>query len=276
MSEQLSKLGAPSIRGLLDGFRKEFLNWYVLGPLTWMVLPSRCPPKQGIRLLAKKTVTVKIRGGYQATCRIDEFFSFVEVYILQEYDVPEVAWTTLQTIVDIGANVGAATLWFAERSPHARIVAVEPASNAKRLLARNIERNGLDARVRAVAVALAAHSGDVDIQESGSSVFGTIAPVSGIGVERVTALTLEDLLDRCELEEVDLLKLDCEGAEFDIVLGSDDRTLRRNRVIVGEYHSQSRDRLNGLLSRLADAGFTTTSRGGETLGLFHAVRVGSA
>jgi FkbM family methyltransferase len=274
VTSNLSKLGTPSTRRLLDGLRKEFVNWYVLGPLAWVVLPSRCPPKRGIAALAGRTVTVKTRGGYLATCRINEFFSFVEVFIFREYDVPGIEWSRLRTIIDVGANVGAATLWFAQRAPQSRIVAVEPASSVTPLLARNIRANGLGGRVRLIGAALAEHSGSVDIHQTGSSVFGTVGPVGCDDGERVRALTLEELLDRYELREVDVLKLDCEGAEFGILLRSDEQTLRRNRVIVGEYHSPSRQDLNGLLARLEDAGFTTTSRGGDTLGLFRAVRFG--
>lgn len=268
----LSKLGSLSPRRLLHGLYDEFANWYVLGPLSWVVLPSRCPPTGGFAPLAHRHVTVKIRGGDRAECRINEFFSFVEVFVLREYEVPGVTWAEMRTIVDVGANVGAATLWFARRAPQATIVAVEPASRVASVLARNVRANGLEERVRVVAAALTDRTGSVELDQRGSSVFGRIAHGNSGGGERVSALSLEDLLDRCGLPEVDLLKLDCEGAEFDILLSCSEETLRRVHVILGEYHSADGTELQRLLGHLEEAGYECRSAGNDSLGLFSAMR----
>ena len=263
---------APSPRRLLLGLRREFANWYVLGPVSWVVLPSRCPPRGGVKSLARRHVTVAVRGGYRAECRIDEFFSFVEVFVLREYEIAGVPWTSVRTIVDVGANVGAATLWFAQKAPESTIIAVEPSSEAARLLTRNVRVNRLDGRVRVAAVALADRAKEVALRQVGSSVFGKTTERESTPGERVAALSLGDLLEQHGLDEVDVLKLDCEGAEFDILHSSDDRLLRRHRFIVGEYHAEKRAELEGLLSRLEAARFSVSSSGGESLGLFRAVR----
>jgi FkbM family methyltransferase len=267
-----SKDTEATARALVRGLRKEFANWYILGPLSWIVLPSRLPPRGGIAHLAGRRVTVKIRGGYKAQCRLDEFFPFVEVFALRAYDVANVCWTHLRTIVDVGANVGAATLWFARQSPHATIIAVEPASSVRSVLVKNIRANHLEGRTEVVAAALADHSGSVALDQSAPSV-SRKSQKAGSGVaERVPALSLNELLDGFGLGEVDLLKLDCEGAEFDVLLSSDDRVLRRNRVIVGEYHSANPGEQERLIARLKAAGFHASSSGDASLGLFEAVR----
>jgi FkbM family methyltransferase len=267
-----SRLGAVSPRELIASMRLEFANWYTLGPLSWVAVPSRCPPRDGIPQLARKRVTVRIRGGYRAECRLDEFYPFVEVFALRAYDVPGVMWTQVRRIVDVGANVGAATLWFAREAPTATVVAVEPASRTSSTLSHNIRANRLQGRVRVVAAALAGRSGGVELEQAGPSVSRrTREPPTG-SVEQVPALSLEDLLNRCALPEVDLLKLDCEGAEFDALLSTTDPVLRRNRVIVGEYHSKNRTELERLISRLQKAGFDASSWGNDSVGLFEAVR----
>jgi len=270
---ELSRLGAPSVRRLLSGLYSEFANWYVLGPLGWVVLPSRCPPKGGIPSVAGKRLIVKTRSGYQAESGIDEFFGFFEVFALGVYDVPDLNWSEVRTIVDVGANVGAATLWFARRAPHAIIVAVEPASKVRSILNGNIRANRLEGRVEVLAAALAGRTGLVEFDQPRSSVAARIVRNGSGKTERVRAVSLEDLLDGCGLAEVDLLKLDCEGAEFDALLSSDARVLRRNRVIVGEYHSASRAELEQLIARLNEAGFATSSSDHDSVGLFEAVRM---
>jgi FkbM family methyltransferase len=218
-----------------------------------------------------------MRNGYRARCRLDEFVGFVEVFANGAYDLPDVRWADLRTIVDVGANVGAATLWFAQRAPQAKIVAVEPASRANTVLAHNVRANHLETRVGIVAAALAQRSGSVVLEQSGPSVHTRIAQGSSRG-ERVSALSLEELLGQCRLEEIDLLKLDCEGAEFGILMSSADRLLRRIGAIVGEYHVGDQHPadwadLKGLLAHLENAGFKTRTWGEDPLGLFQAIRI---
>jgi FkbM family methyltransferase len=45
--------------------------------------------------------------------------------------------------------------------------------------------------------------------------------------EEVDILTLEELLDGLQIDEVDMAKMDCEGAEVEAILATSDQTLRR-------------------------------------------------
>jgi FkbM family methyltransferase len=274
VTSTLSKLAQASPRAIAKGLREEFANWYVLGPLTWLALPSRLPPRDGIDSLARRHVVVRIRGGERATCRLDEFYSFVEVFVLREYDHPNIDWERVRTIVDVGANVGAATIWFARRCRIAEIVAVEPAPGSLTRLEANLRTNRLENRVSVVPAALSGRTGSVYLSQNGSSVYAQTRATSSPGAERVDAVSLADLFDRCGLEEVDVLKLDCEGAEFDALLACDEELLSRVRVIVGEYHGDGRD-VSSLEERLEGAGFATHFEGTPELGLFAALRSGS-
>lgn len=73
----------------------------------------------------------------------------------------------------------------------------------------------------------------------------------------VSAITLADLLDRHSIAECDFLKLDCEGAERDIVLETPIPVLRRIRRISLEYHAKILDNqaLQSVFGRLDAAGF---------------------
>ena len=84
----------------------------------------------------------------------------------------------------------------------------------------------------------------------GGSLIGPIdhelleATISAPGYERaeqpVAPITLADILDQNGLDEVDLLKLDCEGCESSVLGCAAPGLLRRVRFMTGEYHGLPR------------------------------------
>jgi hypothetical protein len=125
------------------------------------------------------------------------------VYALPEHLQP-------RTIVDLGANIGASVLWFNRRFPNAEIHAVEPDRRALEKLRRNADHAWSSS-----LVAEAARGGRP----------GT-----------VTALALPALLrERVGRERVDLLKLDIEGAEWEVLPRL--RLAELADVVAGELHA---------------------------------------
>jgi FkbM family methyltransferase len=126
-------------------------------------------------------------------------------------------------IVDAGANVGSATLWFTERFPDAHVIALEPNPHAFRRLQRNL---GDDPNVEVVNAALA----DVDGKawfglEPTTTLQGRLQEHDGAGVEsagvvEVDALTLRTVAERfASGARIDVLKLNIEGAEWQVLAG---------------------------------------------------------
>ena len=244
-------------RGLVAGVRATLRNWWIVGPMTAVVEPSRVPPRAGWSRdgLGRLPLTLRLRNGWQARCRINEFSPFVEVFVRREYAAPGVDMASLRTVVDVGANAGLATLWFAMEAPHARIIAVEPGADVLRTLRGNVRRNALDGRVEVWPVALGGRTGRAGMVTNGRSVLARVDDVDGVGVQAVEVMSLPDLLDAAGIDRVDLLKLDCEGAEYDVLRGSGVAVLRRVGAIVGEYHLGGRGRVEELEAILRPAGF---------------------
>jgi FkbM family methyltransferase len=262
-----------SIASLATGTRRELKNWATTATLGCIVSPSRFLPPWNPLLqspLAKRRLLLKLRNGLEIECRAEEFAPFLEIFVTRAYEEAGIPWDEVTTVVDIGANVGMATLWIAQRAPRARIVAVEPARAAYRELAANVARNELTDHVSTVRAAIGATAGTGRLDRVGASVNGRLVATGG---EEVRLMTLDDLLTTFALETVDLLKLDCEGAEFDILLGASTQTLGRIRCIVGEYHHVDGHQPEELVRVLEDGGFNATftpDLGG--LGIFHATR----
>jgi FkbM family methyltransferase len=180
----------------------------------------------------------------------------IEVFLRRDYGtIPPGA-----TVLDLGASTGVFAVYAAATAPHARIVAYEPMPSAYALLVENVELNG--ARVACHNAAVAGSSGETQLYVNGDGLFfpSLLAPASGAGAVTVAAFTLEAIMERDELDAVDLLKLDVEGAEYDVLYGASTACLARIAEIRMEVHDLDGDRRNvAALSRfLGGEGYRIT------------------
>jgi FkbM family methyltransferase len=118
---------------------------------------------------------------------------------------------TVATFVDLGANFGEYSLWFAKNT-RASILAVEPSTENLALLEANAVRNGVDlARITLVRKAVSDRPGTVEITK-GRSQGNSIVNLSG-NTETVSSDSLDNLLQAHGIRHIDCLKIDIEGAE---------------------------------------------------------------
>lgn len=262
------------VTDLIREMRARLRNWYTVCPAAWIVHPSRCPPRRGCleSKVARAPVTLRLRNGMTWRCRLNEFEGFLSAFVVRDYDIPEIDWSAVRSIVDVGANVGAATLWFALRAPRASIVAIEPAADVFATLEDNVARNHLGARVRPFRLAVGGQPGMVSIDPGRYSLAARTVADDGDGHRRVPMVSLAGLLERTGLESVDVLKLDCEGAEYEILLNSGGDVLDRVGVIVGEFHPAPGGDPAGLARHLSANGFAVTVEPGVDQGIFSAIR----
>jgi FkbM family methyltransferase len=139
-------------------------------------------------------------------------------------------------VVDIGANIGAFTLEAATRYPGSIVHAYEPDPRTCDMLRRNIEANGLASRVRVWNEAVAGEPGTLRLwRGDGSVVVSAHLPAHLRGEPcDVPAVTLQKVLARTA-GRIGVLKLDCEGAEAEI-LEAAGPALDAVDFIVAEYH----------------------------------------
>ena len=152
-----------------------------------------------------------------------ELFGLYEVFSANAYQID--FSSPVYRILDIGANIGAASLFFTERYPEAEIVALEPAPDTFRNFVRNV--SGLS-KIRPLHLALGA---------DGTVLFDTSLPsterhVADRGVA-VQSRTLTALLDELDWTSVDLMKIDAEGAEYEVLA---DPAVVAIDVILAEVH----------------------------------------
>jgi FkbM family methyltransferase len=155
-------------------------------------------------------------------------------------------------IVDAGANVGMAALFWQASFPQPEIIAVEPCSLAYACLDRNV---GGRPGTTLLHKALWSVAGPVPFREHADDTSHIVPTAGPMDQGTVDAITLGSILSGCD-REVDFLKVDIEGAEVDVLQEACSHLPRVRRMFV-EYHQFAgrRQQLSELLAMIADAGF---------------------
>lgn len=165
-----------------------------------------------------------------------------EIWTSHVYE-PEPAFKVVDgwTVLDLGANKGIYTVRAALSGSKTRVHAVEPVSDNIRLLRNNIHGNGIE-NVTVYESAIATSTGKVSIHlavrpDAHSLLLERVSSVSQT-VAEVEAISLEDVVNLVGAP-IDLLKVDIEGAEFQVLTTAPSATWLKIRRIVVECHDTS-------------------------------------
>jgi FkbM family methyltransferase len=181
------------------------------------------PRRYRVKLLDRAhDLWLRTRGG--------DLFVLHEVFGTDCYALPGTVIEDATVIVDLGANVGLTTLYYAARAPRARIVAVEPNPSNVAILRKNVDVLG--SRVSVLEAAIAAVGGEARFDDSREAWGGAI---SSAGTITVRALSLDDLIEQHRLDHIDVLKVDIEGGEVDLFIPGA-RWPDRVKCVVAELH----------------------------------------
>lgn len=227
-------LGLPRERGAK---LRLLAAWYVLGPAV----------RRGVLRRMRVRIRFPCQGRELSATVADrsELEVLREIFVGGEYELPGVS--DPETIVDIGSNIGLSVLFFHERYPSARVVAIEPDPDAFARLRQNTKgRLG----VELINAAVADHEGEITLYSGSASWAASLVPSADRTTQHsVTAVTLDGLADRISLGRISVLKLDIEGAEVSVLTSTS--LLDRVDVLVFEYHREYCDMtLPDLLERL--------------------------
>ena len=176
--------------------------------------------------------TLLVRPNSSDVATIHEIF-FRGIYRLSDGFVP-------MRILDIGANVGYATMDFAMRFPAAQVAAFEPVNGSFRQLEAHVLLNKLT--TACFPFGLGSKEKVVELfSERTTGMTGTSSmlrpEMPGLSQGKVRIADTLTAWDDLGWERVDLLKIDCEGAEEEIIARIAPR-LHRVERITGELHSK--------------------------------------
>lgn len=229
---------------------KFFKNWYVL-PLSYLGLFDL---SSGYQLITKKGLRFNIKHFLDA-------IGVKEVFIDSEYHIPRHSKHKL-TIIDIGANIGAFTVFAALNNRNSHLYSFEPSKTTFQLLQKNIKVNGLDKNVTAVQKAVWNKNSIIKLYNPGPSglrsAFQTRHETS---YEKVKTITLAEIFSHYKIKHCHLLKLDCEGAEYEILSSTPKQIFAKIDQLDLEFHELTPDQKHqDLINLLKNQGFKVSSR----------------
>jgi FkbM family methyltransferase len=162
-------------------------------------------------------------------------YVFKQIFQFQEYQLPQLPFTP-RFIIDAGANVGYASVWFANLYPNAKIVAVEPEKSNVDILKYNIAPYK---QVTAIHSGLWNKDTYLNVRDTGRGNWGImveeVAEPTSISFK---AVTIESILEQSAFEDIDILKLDVEGAEREIFSSGYESWLGKVKVLIIELHDR--------------------------------------
>ena len=162
------------------------------------------------------------------------------------------------TILDAGAHIGVFTALAAQQVPRGAVYALEPAQENFDILQTNIVTNGLN-HVSAHRLALSDTTGWIRLYHGPQSWGHTLTappPSAETTFEEVPAQTLEEFIAEHEIQSIDYLKMNIEGAEYKILLQAPTQVLHRIGFMMIELHPIEDAVAQELLARLRVEGFT--------------------
>ncbi len=168
------------------------------------------------------------------------------------------------TFLDIGSNIGYYSLLAAKANPQLKAYAFEPALGPKYFLNQNIKINGFESQITAVDIALSNEIGSIDFYEvenvkyrylkynlAGEGNAGTKKTSRNFIKNTVNATTLEKYVTSSNITQIDLLKIDTEGTEFDILQSGRDVIKAHQPIVICEtLFNTTEGQLEGFFSEL--------------------------
>ena len=169
-----------------------------------------------------------------------------------------------KTVVDVGANVGFFSLYTFTQNPDAKIFAFEPMPNNYKLL-QHYQKEFKQLDFKTVNKAVGGTKGELTLNYNKNEAYTTSATIFAKETEPdtivVETVTLQDILSNYNLEAVDFLKLDCEGAEYAILYNASDATLESIGAMSVETHpgTEENENLTALSQFLINHSFKVKS-----------------
>ena len=158
-----------------------------------------------------------------------------------------------RVVIDIGANIADSSIYFAMREAR-KVIALEPFPKNFEIAQKNIALNGFADKIELLNAGCCGGQSSKDIVLDASAKGANCQTMQSSSGSNIHFYNLGELVDKYSANSPAVLKLDCEGCEYDIILSNDRSVLGKFSHVQIEYHYGHRD----LKKHLISAGFAVS------------------
>ncbi len=187
-----------------------------------------------IKLGIKKSIRIKNVGNVYLRKNTSDISVFRQIFFDGEYDI--YLREEPKTIMDLGGNIGLFALLMQSHYPGALIISVEPdPENFKQLQKntkqfKNIFTYNMAIWHKKELLSLSEKKAGAEWSQNVSSITG-----EDLNLEKIESITINDLMSYHEIQEIDFLKIDIEGAEAEL-FSENIEWLNKTKVLAIELH----------------------------------------
>jgi len=202
---------------------KILKNWYII-PSIYLKLSNN----EFETLITRTGIKIKIRTNST------DLMAFTHVWVIKEYSKPRFEINDEDIVIDIGAHIGLFSLFSSQYCKKGKIFSFEPVKENFDLLQENIKINKitnifiLNKAVSDITSTITLYQNEDD---SGHSKF-----VKTSKSIEIPSISFKEFLDENKIKRCDLLKLDCEGSEYEIMESLPSNYFEKFKKIIIEYH----------------------------------------
>ena len=221
------------------------------------------------KLLEEKDIVYRLRSGQKIKVKVgtsDWRWVFCEVFIFHHYNPEGFEIEKGDLVVDVGAHVGMFSIYASKLA--LKVYSVEPLAENFEFLKENININKAE-NIYPFNVAMSGKTGDAEIFINSSSFAHSFYVQDGVQKKiKVPTVSLEDFVVSNNINKIDFLKMDCEGAEYDIFFNCPKEILKKIRKISMECHDINPQwNTEKLRNFLGNNGFTVNVKSTNSKGL---------
>ena len=200
------------------------------------------------KLGPEKSLSLRMKQPFEGVVFLREntfdFITFEEVVFEQVYKAIPAHLPKCERVIDLGANIGLSSLYLATRYPSCKIVAVEPYAENFAMLTKNVAHLIEVGRCMPLQAALWGSEKSLVIEQPEvANRYNAITVRELLPDEEIEAivegLPIKKIIERSGFPEVDVLKVDIEGAETELFKGDLD-WLNLVAAIAIEFHGNAR------------------------------------
>ncbi len=192
------------------------------------------------KLVERPYIFLKLKNGlvFKLRSKTNDRVIFNQIWLTKTYTPKGFEIKEDNVILDVGAHIGLFSIMAAKSASNGKVYVFEPSEENFKLLEENVRLNKLD-NIELINKAVTKESGIREFALSPDDPAGHSIPFGETSRQKINIQTtsLGDFLADKNINKVDFLKMDCEGAEYEIFYSCSDETLNKIDKISMEYHN---------------------------------------